>query len=157
MKASAQALSMIKIFEGLRLTAYKPVPSEKSYTIGYGHYGVEAGMKITANEAEDLLLKDIKKCEKKVNKYNKQYQFSQNEYDALISFTYNIGSIDQLTRHGKRTKKQIGESISLYNKAGGKILPGLVKRRMIEELIYKSPDCAHQCCASRLVDSWYKN
>lgn len=145
MKASVQALSMIKNFEGLRLTAYKPVASEKLYTIGYGHYGVKKDTKITLYEAEDLLLKDIKKYEKKVNKYDKQYLFNQNEYDALVSFAYNIGSIDQLTKHGKRTKKEIGEAISLYNKAGGKILPGLVKRRKMEQMVYNSPVCNRKC------------
>ena len=155
MKASVQALSMIKNFEGIKLTAYKVIPSEKLYTIGYGHYGVKAGTKITAYEAEDLLLKDIKKFEKKVNKYQKQYQFNQNEYDALVSFAYNIGSIDQLTQNGKRTKKQIGEAISLYNKAGGKILPGLVKRRKVEQMIYKTPIGGYKCptCGSKIYAS----
>lgn len=155
MKASVQAISMIKSFEGLRLTAYKVIPSEKLYTIGYGHYGVKAGTKITPYEAEDLLLQDVKKFEKKVNKYDKQYLFNQNEYDALVSFAYNIGSIDQLTQNGKRTKKQIGEAISLYNKAGGKILPGLVKRRKVEQMIYKSPIGGRKCptCGSELSAS----
>ena len=145
MKASVQALSMIKSFEGLRLTSYKPVATEKLYTIGYGHYGVAPGITITTSEAEDLLLKDIKKCETRVNKYHKQYKFNRNEFDALISFTFNIGSIDQLTQNGKRTKLQIGNAICLYNKAGGKILPGLVKRRKVEEMIYKSPICNCNC------------
>ena len=47
MKISKNGINLIKRFEGLRLKAYKCVPTEEMYTIGYGHYGVEAGMKIT--------------------------------------------------------------------------------------------------------------
>ena len=134
MKTSKNGIQLIKKFEGVRLVAYKAVPSEKYYTIGYGHYGsdVTSGMTISESQAEVFLKADLIKFENKVNKYMPQYNFTQNEYDAMVSFCYNVGSIDQLTANGTRTMQQIANKIREYNKAGGKVLNGLVKRRQEE-------------------------
>lgn len=134
MKTSNNGIQLIKKFEGVRLVAYKAVPSEKYYTIGYGHYGsdVTSGMTISESQAEVFLRADLIKFENKVNKYMPQYNFTQNEYDAMVSFCYNVGSIDQLTANGTRTMQQIANKIREYNKAGGKVLNGLVKRRQEE-------------------------
>ena len=139
MKASVQALSIIKNFEGLQLKSYKPVQSEKKYTIGYGHYGVKSGLTISIKEAEDFLLLDVKQAEKHVNKYDKIYHFTQNQYDALVSFAFNLGKLDQLTNFGTRTIDEIAEAIPKYNKAGGVVLSGLVKRRRVERMVFLSP------------------
>ena len=68
---SENGLNLIKSFEGCKLTAYKCLPTEKYYTIGYGHYGsdVTAGMKITKEQAEEFLLQDCKKAIKNVTSY----------------------------------------------------------------------------------------
>lgn len=138
MKISDRGIALIKKFEGCKLTAYKAVPSEKYWTIGYGHYGadVQPGMTITQYQADLYLLLDLEKFEQKVEKYNAKYMWTQNEFDALVSFAYNIGSIDQLTDKGKRTKQQIAEKIPAYNKAGGKVLAGLTKRRKEEQALF---------------------
>lgn len=138
MKISDRGIALIKKFEGCKLTAYKAVPTEKYWTIGYGHYGsdVQPGMAITQYQADLFLLLDCEKFEKKVEKYNAKYHWTQNEFDALVSFAYNIGSIDQLTDNGKRTKQQIADKIPAYNKAGGKVLPGLTKRRTAEKEMF---------------------
>ena len=138
MKTSQKGIDLICKFEGLRLKAYKAIQSEKYYTIGYGHYGsdVKPYQTITIQEALKLLEKDLKKFEKNVNKYNSLYKFNQNEFDSLVSFAYNIGSIDQLTHNGTRTKKQIATAILNYNKANGKVLAGLVKRRKAEQELF---------------------
>ena len=138
MKTSQRGINLIKKYEGCRLTAYKPVPTEKYWTIGYGHYGpdVQPGVTITQYQADLYLLLDIEKFEKKVEKYNAKYMWTQNEFDALVSFAYNIGSIDQLTDNGKRTKQQIAAKIPAYNKAGGKVLAGLTKRRKEEQALF---------------------
>lgn len=136
MKTSKKGLELIKRFEGVRLKSYKPVPTEELYTIGYGHYGVEAGVTITQLQADEYLIKDIVRSENQVNKYNSIYSFNQNQFDALVSFAYNVGSIKQLTANGTRTKKQIGDAILLYNKGGGKVLRGLVTRRKAEQKLY---------------------
>ena len=140
MKISEKGLELIKTFEGLRLSAYKALSTEKYYTIGYGHYGsdVSKDMVITELQAEELLKKDVEKFEDKVNKYS-NYNFNQNQFDALVSFAYNIGNIDQLTAKGTRTIEQISSHISLYVKAGGKTLAGLVKRREKEKELFDTP------------------
>lgn len=138
MKSSENARNLIKKYEGLRLTAYKAASSEKYYTIGYGHYAknVTKEMRITIAQANSFLTADIKKAEKAVNIYQSLYSFNQNQYDALVSFAYNIGSIKQLTNNGKRTIEQIANAIPLYCKAGGVKLNGLVKRRNDELTLF---------------------
>ena len=136
---SANGVNLIASFEGLSLTAYKAISSEKYYTIGYGHYGKEItkDTKITKQEALSLLQSDCKKFEKKVNKYMNTYHFNQNQFDALVSFAYNIGNIDGLTKNGTRSIKEIERVLPSYNKAGGKVLNGLTKRRNKELELFK--------------------
>lgn len=138
MKISAEGLALIKSFEGCKLTAYKAVSTEKYYTIGYGHYGADVtkGMKITQAQADAYLVSDLAKFEAKVEKYNSKYNFNQNQFDALVSFAYNVGSIDQLTANGTRTIAQISAKITAYNKSGGKVLAGLTKRRNAEKALF---------------------
>ena len=130
MMINDKGIALIKSFEGLRLKAYKAIPTEKYYTIGYGHYGadVKEGQTITEADAEALLRADLKKYEAKVNKYS-TYNWTDNEFSALVSFAYNVGNIDGLTKKGERTKDEIIKVWPTYNKAGGKVLSGLSKRR----------------------------
>lgn len=138
MKISQSGIDLIKQFEGCRLQAYKPVPTEQYWTIGYGHYGpdVNAGMVINQAQADAYLREDLIKFENKVNKFDGVYHWTQNEFDAMVSFAYNIGSIDGLTSNGTRTKEVIADKIPLYNKAGGKVLAGLTKRRNAERNLF---------------------
>lgn len=140
MRISQKGIDLIKKYEGLRLNAYKPVPTERYFTIGYGHYGADVtpNMTITQSQAEDFLKKDLVKFENKVNKYDDEYHWTQNEFDALVSFAYNIGNIDQLTQNGKRSKEEIAAKILAYDKAGGKKLAGLTKRRLEEQMMFLS-------------------
>ena len=133
MMINDKGISLIKSFEGLRLKAYKALPTEKYFTIGYGHYGadVKEGQTITEAEAEKLLRADLQKYEGKVNKYS-SYNWTDNEYSALVSFAYNIGNIDGLTKKGERSREEIKKVWKSYCKAGGKELPGLVRRREAE-------------------------
>lgn len=134
MKISNKGLELIKSFEGCHLEAYK-CPSGK-WTIGYGHTnGVYQGMKITQSQADSFLREDCNKFEKNVNKFASKYNWTQNEFDALVCFAFNIGSINKLTGtpSGTRTKQQIADAIRLYNKdSTGKVLAGLVRRRQAE-------------------------
>lgn len=143
MVTSDKGIELIKKFEGIELVAYKAVPTEKYYTIGYGHYGsdVLAGQAITVEQATELLRKDLKKSERAVNKYVSIYNLNQNQFDALVSFTFNcgVGNLDSLTKNGTRTLGVIKEKLLLYNKAGGKELLGLTRRRKAELDLFNTP------------------
>lgn len=139
MTISDNGISLIKRFEGCRLIAYKPVAEERYYTIGYGHYGkdVYAGMHITQAQADAYLRQDLAKYEHKVDIYDGAYHWTQNEFDALVSFAYNVGSIDQLTAHGTRSKPQIADKMLSYvYGAGHRKLSGLVTRRKAERDLF---------------------
>lgn len=134
MKTSQTGMNLIKQFEGCKLSAYR-CPAGV-WTIGYGHTeNVQTGMVISHETADDFLRSDLTKYEAKVNKYS-QYSWRQNEFDALVSFAYNIGSIDQLTANGFRSRAVIGDKILLYNKAAGKVLEGLTRRRKAEQALF---------------------
>ena len=146
LQISQKGLNLIKEFEGCRLEAYK-CPAGV-WTIGYGttdkDYSItktkiKAGLKISKQQAEKWLRQSLNKiyCPK-VNKYNNKYHWTQNEFDAMVSFAYNLGSIDQLTANGKRTKKEIAEKMLLYNKANNQVLEGLVRRRKAEQKLFLS-------------------
>ena len=146
LQISKKGLNLIKEFEGCKLEAYK-CPAGV-WTIGYGttdsDYSItktkiKAGLKISKQKAETWLRQSVnKKYCPKVNKYNNKYHWTQNEFDAMVSFAYNLGSIDQLTANGKRTKKDIAQKMLLYNKAKGKVLPGLTRRRKAEQKLFLS-------------------
>lgn len=137
MKTSQRGINLIKQFEGVRLTAYK-CPAGV-YTIGYGHTrGVKRGMKITEEEASAFLAIDLRNSEKAVERYDSVYHWNQNEFDALVSFTFNCGAANlrSLLRNGRRNRTQIAETLPLYRKAGGKVLKGLERRRAAEKALF---------------------
>ena len=155
MKTSDLGIQLICRFEGLRTDAYKDAVGVP--TIGYGHTkGVQMGMKITKEQAIEFLKEDLVKAEKAVNKYADKYNFSQNQFDALVSFAFNIGSIDQLTAKGTRTIEKIAECIPKYNKAGGKKLQGLVNRRQAELEMFKSGSVSAPVTANSLSEDLHK-
>lgn len=136
MHINKDGLNLIKESEGLSLKAYK-CPAGV-WTIGYGHTGkdVKKGMVITEEKAIDLLKSDIARFEKHVSAYNKKYRFTSNEFSALVSFAYNIGSITGLTKNGTRTKEQIANKMLEYCYANGKKLNALYVRRQKERVLF---------------------
>lgn len=135
LKTGQAGLNLIKQFEGCRLTAYK-CPAGV-LTIGYGHTaGVKAGQTITQAQADKMLAEDVKRFERNVNKYYDKYRWNQNEFDALVSFAFNLGSIDQLTAGGTRSREVIAQKMLQYNKAAGKVLAGLTRRRQAEKELF---------------------
>lgn len=130
--------NLIKTFEGLRLTAYR-CPAGK-WTIGYGHTrGVKKGMYISKAVATHFLIEDVQRVEPIIQKYDKKYHWTQNEFNALASFAFNCGtgSLHRLLAYGTRSKQVIAQKLLLYNKAKGKVLPGLVRRREAEHKMFK--------------------
>lgn len=144
MKTSEKGIELIISFEGFSKRACKCVPTEKYYTIGYGHYGKDVASDdiITKKAAIELLKKDLASFEKKVDKYNNVYHFAQNEFDALVSFCYNVGNIDKLTVNGRRTKSEIANAMLRYTHSGGKELRGLVRRRTMERELFLLDNCS---------------
>ena len=139
---SSNGVVLIKSFEGFSRVACKALPTEKYLTIGYGHYGkdVKPNQTITEAEAVKLLVKDLSGFVTKVNKYNRKYGFTQNEFDALVSFCYNVGNIDGLTKNGTRTKAQIADKFLAYSYSGGKFIKGLYNRRVKERNLFNKKD-----------------
>ena len=134
MKTSKQGIDLIKKFEGCKLEAYK-CPAGV-WTIGYGHTAnVKKGDRISASQAEVFLRYDLKVFELHVEN-NVKHKLNQNQFDALVSFTYNCGLKNLKTLIKNRDLKQIGNALTLYNKAGGKVLQGLVKRRAEEKSLF---------------------
>ncbi len=139
MKTSEHGINLIKRFEGLRLEAYKC--SAGVWTIGYGYtLGVKQGDRITQEQAEQYLIDYIRNAEKQLNELIK-VEVSQNQYDALMSLFYNIGyaqfaSSTCLKRLNNKDYKGAAEALVWWNKAGGKILQGLVNRRDAEKELF---------------------
>ena len=143
MKTSQNGIDLIKQFEGCRLEAYKALPTEKYFTIGYGHMGadVKQGMIISQAKAEELLKKDLEKFEKSVTTLTAKYSgINQNQLDALASFTYNCGAGNLAKLVEGRTLAQVADAILKYNKAGGKELEGLTRRRKAERELFIKRD-----------------
>lgn len=138
MKISNSGLNLIKKFEGCKLVAYKPVPTEKYWTIGYGHYGsdVTKGMVITQNRAEELLKRDITPIERTLNSLC--INFTQNAFDSLVSWIYNLGMTNfnssTMKRYilSKKSDVEITDQMIKWHNSNGKPLLGLKKRRVAE-------------------------
>jgi GH24 family phage-related lysozyme (muramidase) len=154
MKTSENGKNMIKRYEGLRLTSYKAHKSEIFYTIGYGHYGADVGRGavITVQKANELFDKDIVKYENAVNKLN--MQLTQNQFDALVSFTYNCGTANLKRLVKGRTKGQIADALLLYNKAGGETLSGLTKRRKEERALFMKEENLDKIAREVIDGKW---
>ncbi|MDF2586627.1 MAG: hypothetical protein K0S41_468 [Anaerocolumna sp.] len=144
---SSNGIKVLKQFEGCRLKAYKVVPTETYYTIGYGHYGADVmkGMIITQTQAEAYLKADLKTFEDAVNK-NVKVNITQNQFDALVSFTYNCGpsalkSSTLLKKINSGNLIDASLEFAKWNKSGGKVLTGLVKRREAETVLFLAGYC----------------
>ena len=146
MKISAEGLELIKKFEGCELKAYK-CPAGV-WTIGYGHIkGVKEGMEITKEQAEEMLKEEVVEYENYVNTAV-SVPLSQNHFDALVSWVYNLGN-GNLTSSTMLKVLNAGDyegvpaQIKRWNKAGGKVLEGLVRRREAEALLFEGKEWSH--------------
>lgn len=139
MKIDKYGEKLIKKFESCKLTAYKADKSEMYYTIGWGHYGadVKYNMRISRKKADEIFLKDIKYFEECVNSCLK-VKVTQSMFNALVSFTYNVGlgnlkNSSLLKYVNKKQFTKASKEFKKWNKCGGKVLKGLVRRRKAEE------------------------
>lgn len=154
-------LTLIKNWEGCRLTAYKPVATEPHWTIGWGHYGpdVRKGQTITQAEADALLVEDCQRFADAVDdpaNVPLTAQLNANQRDALISFAFNCGEGNLRKLCENRTLEQICDAMSLYNKAGGKVLLGLERRRAAEQRLFDSPVKEVESVNNNIPDEYAK-
>lgn len=141
MKINEKGLDLIKSFEGLKLEAY--LCPAGVWTIGYGHTkGVKKGMKITKEKADELLMEDLQKFQKGVEKLVLMVKLTDNQFSALVSFAFNLGlgNLENSTLLKKVNRNPNDETIRnefmkwIY--AGGKPLEGLKRRRKHEADLY---------------------
>jgi len=140
MKISQEGLSLIKKFEGCELDAYKC--AAEVWTIGYGSTkGVKEGDTITQEEADKLLLHEMEEYEGYINNIV-EVDLKQNEFDALVSWVFNLGPANLkastlLKVLNAKDYQGVPEQIKRWNKAGGKVLEGLIRRREAEALLFE--------------------
>jgi lysozyme len=136
MNISQAGIDMIKKAEGCILHCYKD--SVGVPTIGYGHTGgVYLGQTISQQKAEDLLKQDLKRFVDAVNGLG--LKLNQNQFDALVSFSFNLGAGNLKELVKGRSLSQIADTIPQYCHAGGEVLDGLVKRRAAEKALFLKP------------------
>ena len=143
MRTSKEGIALLKKFEGCELKAYQD--SVGVWTIGYGHTkGVKDGMEITKEEAEEMLKEELPEYENYINELV-EIPLSQNEFDALVCWVYNLGPTNLLKSTlletlNKGDKDGVPYQIRRWNKAGGVVLNGLVRRREAEALLFEGKD-----------------
>lgn len=133
---------VVREVEGLRLEAY--LDTGGVWTIGYGHTGPEVvkGLKITLEQAEALLSKDLGTAERVVNKLV-CVPLSQSQFDALVSFVYNIGEgqfkpSTMLKLLNLQDYQGAADQFPRWNKDNGKVVQGLINRRQKERALFLS-------------------
>jgi lysozyme len=148
-KINEAGLALIKQSEGCRLTAYPdPGTGNEPLTIGYGHTSaagepkVSRDMVITQQQAEDILRSDLAKYEDAVSAAV-AHELTENQFAACVSLCYNIGpgnfaksSVVRFINQGRMA--DAADAFALWNRAAGKILPGLVKRRAEEAALFST-------------------
>lgn len=128
-------VSFVKGFEGFNQNAYDDYGQT---SIGYGTRARPGESSISEQDAQARLQEELATHRKRVEDLNAKagYNLSPNQLDALTSFDYNTGRLEQLTANGTRDIATIGQKIPLYNKAGGKPLAGLTRRRKDEAYLF---------------------
>jgi len=143
MKISQEGLALIKKFEGCELEAYKCAAGV--WTIGYGSTkGVKEGDTMTQEDADNLLLHEMEEYEGYVNDLVK-VDLKQNQFDALVSWVFNLGPANLkastlLKVLNAKDYEGVPAQIKRWNKAGGKVLQGLIRRREAESLLFEGKE-----------------
>ena len=144
MKTSQSGISLIKGFEGKRLNAY--YDGVGVWTIGFGTIKYPNGVRVkkgdtcTEAQAESYLKNDLVKFENAINRLVK-VPLNQNQFDALSSFTYNLGetnlsSSTLLKKLNAKDYAGAADQFLRWNKAGGKVMNGLTRRREAERNLF---------------------
>ena len=143
MNISNEGISLIKKFEGCELESYQDAVGV--WTIGYGHTkNVKEGMTISKEQADNMLLNELDEYCEHVEKAV-DVTLKQNEFDALVSWTYNLGPTNlndstMLKVLNNKDFEEVPNQIKRWNKAGGKVLDGLIRRREAEALLFEGKE-----------------
>lgn len=138
-KINQKGLDLIKTFEGLRLSSYDD--GVGVWTIGYGHTkNIRSGMTISKEQAERYLKEDLERFEKAVERLVK-VQITDNQFSALVAFTFNIGdgafAYSTLLRLLNEARyHEAAQQFLKWDKAQGKVFPGLTRRRGAEMRLF---------------------
>ncbi len=143
MNISQRGLDLIKSFESLRLTSYKPTPNDV-WTLGYGHTkNVKEFDTCSIQQANYWLHED---CQSAVDCINKHVTsgINQNQFDVLVSWVFNLGCghfLESTMLHKINAGDFKGAALEIlkWNKQSGKVLPGLTKRRQAEKTLFETP------------------
>ena len=143
MRISKEGIELIKNFEGCELKSYQD--SVGVWTIGFGHTkDVKEGDEINQEHAEFMLTEEMPEYEGYINNMVK-VPLEQNKFDALCSWVYNLGPTNLknstlLTVLNQERYKEVPQEIKRWNKAGGVVLNGLVRRREAEALLFEKKE-----------------
>ena len=146
MNIGTKGLDLIKFFEGLELNAYKCAAGV--WTIGYGHTkGVQEGDSISEEQANEMLAEELKEYENYINTLV-TVELNQDQFDAMVSWVYNLGggnlkASTLLKVLNAGDYDGVPAQMMRWNKAGGKVLEGLIRRREAEALLYEGKDWTH--------------
>ncbi len=150
MKMTDQGYRLIMEFEGFRASAYRDAAGV--WTVGYGHTGragkpdVTAGLAITRGQAREILRRDVALFADAVAKRVK-VPLTDNQFSALVSFAFNVGpgnfaNSSVLAAVNRSDFEAVPRRLALWVKAGGRTLPGLVRRRAAEAQMFSDPENA---------------
>lgn len=145
MNISDSGIALITQFEGEKLKAYPdPATGGDPWTVGVGHTGpeVKPGMVITSAQSKAYLHHDLVRFEKAVTTAIGSTPTTQNQFDALVSFAFNCGPANLLNstllrKHCARDYAGAANEFAKWNKAAGKVMAGLTRRRAAEAALYK--------------------
>lgn len=143
MHINKAGLNLIKEFEGYRPKSYQD--SGGVWTIGYGHTRTaKPGLVLTKEECERLLEDDLKEAESAVSRLVKVV-LTSNQFSALVSFVFNLGaralaSSTLLKKLNEGRYHEVPAQLARWVYCGGKVLPGLIRRRKAEAHLWNTPD-----------------
>ena len=143
MKASENAIGLVKMFEGFSEKPYEDIVGKM--TIGYGHLikpGESFPEPLTGQDAEELLANDLCHAEDCINTFVDE-PLTQNQFDALVSFIFNLGcqAFKGSTLCGlinQNLMDSASKQFLRWDHAGGKKIPGLTRRRVAEQAMFNS-------------------
>lgn len=143
LRTTEEGLDLIRHFEGLELEPYQDAAGV--WTVGFGHAGrdVRPGVRITVETAERLLLKDVAEAERGVNRLVR-VPLNDNQFSALTSFVFNLGATrlrgtGTMLALNQGRHMEFADRLLLWDKAGGKVLRGLTRRREAERALFLRP------------------